>query len=202
MNILILLDELQAIARNGLHYTSDNYDRDRYERLMGLATQAYSELLQAPSTEIKARLLKEIGQVTPKVGADAAIFDASGNILLMERSDNSGWCMPSGWVEQNEKPVDAVIREVREETGLRVKVEYLVGVFTREPSMSNGPHAMISILHLCEIIGGELQLSNEGSALRYWPIEAVKDWHADHYQLAIAAYETWKSRCLLPSISD
>jgi ADP-ribose pyrophosphatase YjhB (NUDIX family) len=202
MDIFSLLDELRAIARNGLHFSSDTYDRERYERLMKLATQTYSELLEVPEETARARFLSEMGYITPKVGADAAIFNECGEILLMERSDGSGWCLPCGWVEPNERPVDAVVREVREETGLEIKVQQLVGVFTRLPSAENGPHTMIAIVHLCEAIGGELTLSHEGAALRYWSIGEMKDWYTTHEKYARAAYAMWKSEHLLPAVSD
>ncbi len=48
MNIFSLLDGLRAIARNGLRFATDPYDRERYRRLMPLATQSYSELLGVP----------------------------------------------------------------------------------------------------------------------------------------------------------
>jgi ADP-ribose pyrophosphatase YjhB (NUDIX family) len=202
MDIFSLLDEIQTIARNGLHFTSSTYDRERYERLMQLTTQTYSELLKVPDENVRTRLLREIGYITPKVGADAAIFDEIGHILLMERADGSGWCLPCGWVEPNEKPVEAVVREVREETGLEVAVKQLVGVFTRMPIAENGPHSMIAVVHLCEVISGELTLSHEGSALRYWPIDEMQNWHATHEKYARAAYKVWKSERLLPAISD
>ncbi len=202
MDIFSLLDELRTIARNGLLFASDAYDCERYERLMRLATQTYGELLEVPDETARARLWNEMGYITPKVGADAAIFNESGEILLMERADGSGWCLPCGWVEPNEKPIEAVVREVREETGLEIEVKRLVGVFTRMPSAENGPHTMIAVVHLCEIIGGELTLSHEGSALRYWPIEVVQDWHATHEKYARAAYAMWKSEHLLPAVSD
>ena len=202
MDVLSLLDTLQAIARNGLTYASNPYDRERYERLMELATHAYGELFAMPAEDIKARLLSEMGCVTPKVGADAAIFNADGEILLMERADGSGWCLPCGWVEQNERPIDAAIRETREETGLEVEVKQLVGVFTRQPSAVNGPHAMIAVVHWCEIVGGSLALSHEGLALRYWPLDAVPNWHTNHERYARAAHAMWKSESLLPALSD
>lgn len=202
MDIFTLLDELQTIARNGLHYTSDAYDRERYERLMKLTTQTYSELLGLPDERTRARFVSEIGHITPKVGADAAIFSESGEILLMERTDGSGWCLPCGWVDPNEKPIEAAIREVREETGLEIEVKQLVGVFTRTPSVTAGPHTMIAVVHLCEVTGGELTLSHEGSALQYWPIDEVQNWHATHERYARAAYSMWRSEHLLPAISD
>jgi hypothetical protein len=118
MDIFSLLDTLQTIARNGLHYATNEFDRERYERLMQLATQTYSELLDVSDETIRKRFLNEIGYITPKVGTDAAIFNERGEILLLERADGSGWCLPCGFVEPNETPAEAIIREVREETGL------------------------------------------------------------------------------------
>lgn len=201
-DIFSLLDELQIIARNGLQFASNLYDRERYERLLELATQTYGELLDAPSAEIRARFLSELGYATPKVGSDAAIFNADGEILLMERSDGSGWCLPCGWVEPNETPAQAVVRETREETGLEIEVGPLVGVFTRMPGAKNGPHTMIAIVHLCEVVGGELTLSHEGLALRYWRIDEVQGWHATHERYARAAFEMWRSERLIPAVSD
>jgi ADP-ribose pyrophosphatase YjhB (NUDIX family) len=202
MDIFSLLDELAAIARDGLHFTSGAYDRERYERLLELATQTYSELLHVPAGAIRARFLSELGYITPKIGADAAIFNQSGEILLMERADGSGWCLPCGWVEPNEKPIEAVVREVREETGLEIEVKRLVGVFTRMPSAKNGPHTMVAVVHLCKILDGELTLSHEGSALRYWALDEVRNWHLNHEKYARTAHEMWQSERLLSAVSD
>jgi len=202
VDIFALLDELQTIARNGLQYAAGQYDLERYQRLMTLASRSYGELLGIPDEILRTRFLNEMGYITPKVGADAAIFNPGGEILLMERSDGSGWCLPCGFVEPNESPVEAVIREVREETGLEVAVKQLVGVFTRKASSKNGPHTTVMIVHWCDITGGELKLSHEGSALQYWPIEEVPYWHPHHDRSARAAYSMWKSAELLPAISD
>jgi ADP-ribose pyrophosphatase YjhB (NUDIX family) len=115
----------------------------------------------------------------------------------MERSDGSGWCLPCGFVDPNETPAEGIVREVREETGLEVVVKRLVGVFTRKPSPQHGPWTVVMIVHLCEIVSGELTLSHEGSALRYWPIDEVPHWHGIHETSARAAYEIWKSPELL-----
>jgi len=201
-DIYALLDEVQTLARNGLHYATNSYDRERYERLLALATQSYAELLDLPEDAIRARFARELGQITPKVGADAAIFNPEGEILLMDRVDGSGWCLPCGWVEPNEKPAEAAVREAREETGLEVEVKQLVGVFTRLPSAVNGPHTMIAVVHLCEVVGGTLTLSHEGLALRYRSIDAVERWHATHEHYARAAHRVWCADRILPAISD
>jgi len=201
MDIFSLLDTLQTIARNGLYYATNEFDRERYERLMQLATQTYSELLDVPDETIRKRLLNEIGYITPKVGTDAAIFNECGEILLMERADGSGWCLPCGFVEPNETPVEGIIREVREETGLEIKVSRLVGVFTRKPGAQMGPHTAVCIVHLCEILDGQLKISHEGLTLKYWSIDEMKNWHATHELFARAAYKMWKSEQLIQAIS-
>ena len=75
MDIFTLLDTLQIIARNGLRYTSSEFDKERYEFLLELTTQTYSELLAVPDEKIREWFLNEIGHITPKVGTDAAIFN-------------------------------------------------------------------------------------------------------------------------------
>jgi ADP-ribose pyrophosphatase YjhB (NUDIX family) len=202
MDIVALLNEIQAIARTGLNFTSGSHDRERYEQLLQISAQNYKQLLELPEEEIRQRFANETGYITPKIGADAAIFNDEGEILLMERADASGWCLPCGWVEANERPFDAVIREVREETGLEVTVKQLVGVFTRKASAKNGPHTMVAVVHLCRIVGGELMLSHEGSALKYWRLEDVVHWHPNHDKYAFAARTMWQSDTLLPAISD
>jgi ADP-ribose pyrophosphatase YjhB (NUDIX family) len=181
---LNLLDEIQAIARNGLNYATNLYDRERYERLLVLCLQEYEPLVNQPAAVIQAAFLKEMGHITPKVGTDAAIFNQKGQILLMDRVDGSGWCLPCGWLEPNETPAQAIVREVKEETGLDVKVTRLVGVFTRFPEMSFSPHTMVAVVHLCEVLGGELTLSHEGLDLKYWDLDAPIHWHANHADYA------------------
>ncbi len=202
MDIVALLDEIQTIARNGLHYARDPFDRERYERLMQLATESYGEMTGAPAESFSRRFMSEIGYITPKVGADAAIFNDQGEILLMDRADGTGWCLPCGWVEPNEKPAETVVREVREETGLDVEISRLVGVFTRMPSSALGPHTLIAVVHLCEVVGGNLTLSHEGRALQYWPIDEVRDWFATHERCARAAHGMRMCDRPLPAVSD
>jgi ADP-ribose pyrophosphatase YjhB (NUDIX family) len=192
MDLMPLLDELQTIARDGLHYATNPYDRERYERLLELAAACYGHALDLPPSGVRASFAAELGQITPKVGADAAIFDEAGRILLMLRADDSKWCLPCGFVKPCEAPAEAAVRETREETGLEVRPVRLVDVFTRLPSVERGPHTLVVALYLCEVVGGELQGSHEGEELRYWRIEEVPVWHATHREYALAARRAWK----------
>jgi len=191
MDPLPLFDELRTIARNGLTYATNPYDTERYQRLLELVSSYYGQMLDLPPVEVRQRLAAELGYITPKVGADAAIFDSEGRILLLLRTDNKRWCLPCGWVEPNESPAEAAVREAREETGLEVHAQKLVDVFTRMPSVAYGLFTMIGVVYLCEIIGGRLQGSHEGLDLRYWPIDEVPAWNAYHRNAALAAHACW-----------
>ncbi len=69
----------------------------------------------------------------PCVGA--IVLDAQGRLLMVQRANppaQGQWSIPGGRVEPGESAVDAVVREVREETNLRVRVKREVGTVTRD----------------------------------------------------------------------
>lgn len=192
MSILPLLDDIQTIARNGLAYSTNPYDVERYERLMALVSEYYGQALDLPPAEVRARLSGELGYITPKVGAEAGIFDEEGRILLVLRSDDETWCLPCGWVDPNEAPIETVVREVREETGLEAIPLCLVDVFSMRPGDTTSPHSQIAILYLCTLVGGEMRISHESLDVRYWRIEDVPVWHTEHRRFAEAARARWR----------
>ena len=67
-------------------------------------------------------------EILPAVAA--IIFDTEGNILLQKRRDVGLWGLPSGHVEFGETVEQAIIREVKEETGANAKVKRLIGVYS------------------------------------------------------------------------
>jgi ADP-ribose pyrophosphatase YjhB (NUDIX family) len=186
MDAMPLLEQLKAIATLGLHYTKDVYDRARYEQIMKLVEEYYGHALEMPASEVHAQFQTQLGQlsISPIVGADAAIFDQHGKILLMKRVDNSKWCLPCGLVEAGESPEQGAIREAREETGLEVRILELVGVYTRLPNIEYGLYSLVSMVYLCEVTGGTLQRSHEDLGLQYWNLEEVPVWHSDMEQKA------------------
>jgi len=59
----------------------------------------------------------------------AIVRDGEGRILLQRRSDDGRWNLPAGAIDPGESPDEAVVREVREETGLEVRPVRVAGVF-------------------------------------------------------------------------
>jgi ADP-ribose pyrophosphatase YjhB (NUDIX family) len=70
-----------------------------------------------------------VGYANPVPAAEAVCFDADGRVLLGRRAFDPGaglWDLPGGFLDENELPLDALHREVREETGLEIQpVEFL-----------------------------------------------------------------------------
>lgn len=187
VDILTLLEEVQAVARTGLNLSSSPYERERCERLLRVVADYYGRALDMPPAEARERLGRELGYITPKVGAHAAIFDPEGRLLLVQRTDDGRWCLPCGWVEPNESPLETAVRETREETGIEVRPLRLIGVYTRRAHSGHGPHSAVAIGYLCEVAGGSPQPTHEVQALQYWRIEDVPVWHELHHEYALAA---------------
>lgn len=191
--LLALLDEVRTIALNGLRFTDSPYDRERYERLLDVVVGAYGTALDAPADAVRARLLGELGYVTPKVGADAAAFDDEGRLLVIRRADDGRWSLPGGWVAPGEAPEDAACREAREETGLEVAPRGLAGVFAT-PAGGRRPHAMVALVYLCDVVGGEARCSHESTAVTFRHPGDVGPWHGRHGEYAAAARRVWAER--------
>ena len=113
-----------------------------------------------------------------RLGCSAAIFDEHGRIFLTRRTDNGQWCLPGGGMDAGESVAEACEREVWEETGLRVCVKRLVGVYSHSDQLvvyPDGNKAHIVALHFeAEVIGGEAGLSNETTDFGYFTEEEIQ----------------------------
>ena len=90
--------------------------------------------------------------------AAAFVLNERGEILLQKRSDALAWGLPGGAMELGESAEEAMQREVFEETGLEVRVDEFLGIYSRYfQSYPNGDQAQsIAIFFICSITGGEL----------------------------------------------
>jgi mutator protein MutT len=119
-----------------------------------------------------AKELKEAmkGKLIIAAGVDGIVRDEDGRILITRRSDDGEWDLPGGSVEPGETPAEALTREVREETGLVVRVVRVAGVFGGKTFRHRYPDGQeieaFSVTFECEITGGKLR-SADGEATEF-----------------------------------
>ena len=104
-----------------------------------------------------------------RIGVFALIFNLEKQILLGHRRDIDWWNLPGGGMESGETVDEALCREVREETGLEVKVEQLVGVYSKPQKQE------VVLTFLCQVIGGTLQSTEEIRESRYFAPDALPE---------------------------
>jgi 8-oxo-dGTP pyrophosphatase MutT (NUDIX family) len=95
-----------------------------------------------------------------QLATGAFIRDERGRVLLGRRADVMLWAPPSGVVQLGETPAQTLVREVEEETGLHVRVDRLIGLYTGadfEWTYPNGDQAQIVTAFFgCTVEGGVL----------------------------------------------
>jgi mutator protein MutT len=113
--------------------------------------------------------------------AAAIVRDEGGRILLQRRSDNGMWSLPGGAIDPGEAPAQAVVREVYEETGLRVRPLSLAGVYGgpngfRHTYVGGDVTENTVIVFECQRLGGELAaLDGESLELRYFAVQDMPE---------------------------
>ena len=113
----------------------------------------------------------------------AIIRNQAGEILFLVRTDNGLWDLPAGAVDPGETPAQAIVREVREETGLLVEPTAVAGVFGGEGfrlKYENGDVVEYTVtVFECRVVGGELGgLDDETAELHFISAAARPPLHA------------------------
>ncbi len=108
------------------------------------------------------------------VYAGGCIFNENGEVLLQKRADCNKWGFPGGAIELGETPEMAAKREVKEETGLDIEVNKLIGIYTDSDVVcANGDKVhSICIGYEMSVVGGELICDeNETLELKYFSLD-------------------------------
>ena len=99
-----------------------------------------------------------------------------GRLLLVRRAFEpfkGWWDVPGGFLEAGEHPVDGVVRELREETGLEVRPGGLVGIYMDRYGPDGDP--TMSLYYQCEVIGGAERAGDDATELGWFRPDALPD---------------------------
>lgn len=131
----------------------------------------------------------------PKLVAGCLVIDDAGRVLLLRRAipPRLGfWTFPGGYVDLNEMPEPAALRETVEEVGMTVAIERLLGVYA-DPQ---NPIAAV-VVYLARPSGQGPGLSDEASEVRYFAPDEIP-WEEIAFRTTEAALRDWLKLAIAP----
>jgi 8-oxo-dGTP pyrophosphatase MutT (NUDIX family) len=161
IDLLRWSEALSAIAKTGLGFSDNLYERERFEEVLAVAADIRVTSGHAFDTDtVVSEWMKQVGNgvpgyVTPKVAVGAVVGDEEGRILLIQRSDSGIWLYPTGWCDVGYSAAEVVIKEVWEETGIQAEVIAPIAIFDGLRLGFTGV-PLYSLVFACRPIGGEL----------------------------------------------
>lgn len=146
--------QIQAIAQNGLTFSKDPFDRERYEQLRALACEILEKYTGLDITVIHNLFGVDTGYATPKVDIRVVVF-MNNKVLLVKQKDTGRWALPGGWADIGQSPSEVAIKELREETGYEGKPVKVIAIYDKK-CHPHPPSAYYTykILIQCELVGG------------------------------------------------
>ncbi len=115
------------------------------------------------------------GYEAPALAVDAIVV-RDGKILLIRRANEpfrGRWALVGGFVECGETAENAVVREVKEEVGLEVKVKELLGVYS-SPDRDPRGH-VVSVCYIVESKDSKIKINSEVKEARFFSLDKIKN---------------------------
>lgn len=166
--------ELQAIAQNGLTFSQNEFDVERYNSIMDISAQIMSLHSDTEIATILKIFTSQEGYATPKIDVRGVSFSDNKILLVKEKADGR-WTLPGGWADPNETPSQSIEREVFEESGYKVKAVKLLALYDRDVQGHFPPYPfhVYKAFFLCDIYGGEGQVSNETEEVDFFEEDKI-----------------------------
>src|SRR5215213_2202280 len=112
-----------------------------------------------------------VSYANPVPTATAVCVDEHGRILLGRRAlepDKGLWDLPGGFVDEDEHPLDALRRELREETGLEIEPEGFIGAWMDRYGDAQDAHATLNLYWTARVVAGEPEAADDVSELGWF----------------------------------
>ncbi|HEY3084270.1 MAG TPA: NUDIX domain-containing protein [Candidatus Dormibacteraeota bacterium] len=136
----------------------------------------------------------------PKVAA-AVVVEADGGIVLGRRAIEPGyglWCLPGGFVNQDEDPVAAALRECREEIGAAVEITELLGVYHIGKTTAS---SIVGIAYLGRLVDGEeISVGSEMLDVRVFAPDDLPEIAFPSHRSVLAVYLRSRERPVGPEL--
>ena len=143
-NLVRWSEALAGIARTGLAFTENLYERERYEEVLNVAADIQSHISGSVQPDHKVEeWMRSVGEgtagyVTPKVAIGAVVGNDDGELLLIQRSDSGVWLFPTGFADVGYSAAEIAEKEVLEETGMEVEAVRIISILDGVEADSQG----------------------------------------------------------------
>lgn len=166
--------KLQAIAQNGLTYTQNPFDIERYESLQAIAAEIIATYSNTEPGFVLDLFARQVGgYATPKVDVRGAVFRDDTLLFVREREDGC-WTLPGGWADVGDSPGEVAVREVYEESGYTTRAVKLLAVYDRDrqghPPLA---HYVYKMFFQCELVGGSASPSIETDEVAFFAEDEI-----------------------------
>jgi ADP-ribose pyrophosphatase YjhB (NUDIX family) len=170
-----LARRLFALSQTGLHFTPQEYDRERYREIAQIAAQLLANESAHPSDKLHAAWFVEDGYATPKIDVRGAIF-RDDRVLLVRETTDGLWTMPGGWADVNDSPSNAVEKEIEQESGFTAKAVKLAALYDRNKH-EHPPYLFHAwkAFFICDITGGAPRLSHETDGVEFFELDKLPE---------------------------
>lgn len=174
-SVLDLSRRLLALSQTGLHFTAEEFDRERYREIGDIATHLLELHGGVAADAVRQAWFVEGGYATPKMDVRGAVFRDDRVLLVRELSDGK-WALPGGWADVNDTPSSSILKEIAQETGFTARVSKLAAVYDRN-KRNQPPYLFHSwkMLFLCEITGGAARTSYETTAVEFFALDQLPE---------------------------
>jgi ADP-ribose pyrophosphatase YjhB (NUDIX family) len=172
---LDLARRLFALSQTGLHFTHEEYDRERYREIAQIGTQLLANESEHSRETLHTTWFVEDGYATPKMDVRGAIF-REGRVLLVRETIDGKWTLPGGWADVNESPSYAVEKEIEQESGFTAKAVKLAALYDRNKH-EHPPYLFHAwkAFFVCDITGGAPRFSNETDGVEFFELDALPE---------------------------
>jgi len=177
---LVQLKKLKALADTGLVYSESGYDRDRYDQIKQITLDLMGEITNTPVKKLTDFFLPVKEYPTVKVDVRGFVLNEKDEILMAKESVDGKWTIPGGWADIGDTPSEAVLKEIKEETGFNSEIVSLLAIYDKRCH----PHPpetyyIYKLMFFCKITGGELAHGFDMQGAGFFPLDELPELSKD-----------------------
>lgn len=173
--IINLIKRNITLCDLGYLYAHNGYDDERYQELKSINLELLNLITNNSLDKLCAFYLPIKEYPTPKIEVRGLLFNKNDEILMVEEKlDKGKWSIPGGWADIGFSPKEMIIKEMKEETGLDVRVTKVLAILDKKfYNHPEEPFYTYKIIFLCEKISGNLRNTFDIDDVKFFSLNSL-----------------------------